>query len=154
MYWSNKEIDCDVKEVTSLNFLSGYLLEMAGVKGTDFLSYVNKLSHEITAINAAGWIDNDMVFHPLSYKSKDLPDNLQLYSSLQYNGLFDEENRLTPLFEVAVDDPEASKEEETTGDGGTTGEETTVDIEPDIEDTIGTEETMTGGGIADMDIAA
>ena len=165
MYWSNKDISCDVKEVTSLNFLSGYLLEMAGVKGTSFLSYVNQLSKEITAITAKGWIDNDMVFYPLSYTTTELPPNLQLYSSLQYNGLFDEENRIKALFEVAVDDPDIGTDGETTGVDETTGDtgevtppgdETTDEVYVDTEPAEGAiiDEDTTEGGDVEFDIAA
>ncbi len=98
MYWSNKDIDCDVKEVTSINFLSGYLLELAGMEKTDFLEFVNQLNTEIPVLTASGWLDNDMQFTELSYTSKGLPQQLQLYSSLQYNALFDTENQLTGLF--------------------------------------------------------
>ncbi len=100
LFWSNTEINSDVKDITSLNFLSGYLLEMAGVEKTDFLEFVNQLNEEVSVITAAGWLDTNLAFTPLSYTSTGLPPQLQLYSSLQYNALFDAENQLTPLFSI------------------------------------------------------
>ena len=154
MYWSNSDIDCNVKEVTSLNFLSGYLLDMAGVEKTDFLSFVNQLNDEIPALNAAGWLDNDMNFNPISYTSKDLPQNLQLYSSLQYNALFDTENRLTALFRAGSDEELAASE----GEEALKTAETNVDGETsDSEDVTVTENVVTEPvetSIASSDLAA
>lgn len=98
LYWSNSDIEEDVNDVTSINFLSGHLLEMCGVERTDFLEFVYQMSGEITALSAAGYVSNEMEFTPLSYGQVDLPYHLQLYSSLQYNALFDTENKLTGLF--------------------------------------------------------
>ncbi len=126
MYWSNTDIESDVKDVTSINFLSGYLLEMAGLEKTDFLEFVNQLNTEIPVLTAAGWLDNDMQFTELSYTSKGLPQHLQLYSSLQYNALFDTENKLTGLFSNAdpMDDITADTGVENGTD--TTGGDTTA----------------------------
>ncbi len=133
MYWSNSDIESDVRSVTSINFLSGYLLEIAGLEKTDFMELINQLNKEIPVLTAAGWIDNSMKFTELSYTSKNLPHQLQLYSSLQYNALFDAENQLTSLFSNAVkvekEETEDTTAEDTTNVEDTTAIETTVDGE-------------------------
>lgn len=132
MYWSNSDIEVEVKDVTSINFLSGYLLDMCGVERTDFLDFVHQMTGEITALTAAGWIDNDMVFNPLSYGAKDLPYHLQLYSSLQYNALFDTENKLTGLFST-IDPADLSAVDDVETGIGTETELPAEDIIPDGE---------------------
>ena len=131
MYWSNNDIDSEVRKVTSINFLSGYLLELAGLEKTDFLELINQINKEIPVLTAAGWIDNSMNFTELSYTSKGLPHQLQLYSSLQYNALFDAENQLTGLFSNSV--PAEEVTDETTGEIlETLPEGTTKIVETDI----------------------
>ena len=131
MYWSNNDIDSEVRKVTSINFLSGYLLELAGLEKTDFLELINQINKEIPVLTAAGWIDNSMNFTELSYTSKGLPHQLQLYSSLQYNALFDAENQLTGLFSNSV--PAEEVTDETTGEIlETLPEGTTEIVETDI----------------------
>ncbi|MBR6650086.1 MAG: sulfatase-like hydrolase/transferase [Clostridia bacterium] len=132
MYWSNNDIDSDVRKVTSINFLSGYLLELAGLEKTDFLELINQINKEIPVLTAAGWIDNSMNFTELSYTSKGLPHQLQLYSSLQYNALFDADNQLTGLFSNSA--PEEEVTDETTAGEilETLPEDTTEIVETDI----------------------
>ena len=128
MYWSNNDIESDVKDVTSINFLSGYLLEMAGLEKTDFLEFVNQLNAEIPVLTAAGWLDTDMQFTELSYTSKGLPMHLQLYSSLQYNALFDTENKMTGIFSNS--DPADSVTTDTEAESGTESAEGETDLAP------------------------
>lgn len=133
MYWSNNDIESDVRSVTSINFLSGYLLELAGLEKTDFMELIHQLNKEIPVLTAAGWIDNSMQFTELSYTSKNLPHQLQLYSSLQYNALFDAENQLTGLFSNTVKNETETEE--------TTAEDTTVETTVDGETVPGEETT-------------
>ncbi len=155
MYWSNRAIDCDVKEVTSFNFLSGYLLELAGIEKTDFLEFVNQINVDIPVLTAAGWLDNEFNFTPLSYTSKDLPQHLQLYSSLQYNVLFDAENQLTPLFSVMNPDEIVDADgEETTAESETVADGTTAPAVDSAESdtTAIVEDELAGGGELELEI--
>ena len=110
VFWANFDLDAaagdrlpDDRELTSLNFLSTWLLEILGMEGetSPFLQFVDTLNEEVMAISAVGWYDYDRVFHETSYNQPNLTDPLKLYSYLQYNVLYDNTHRLTELFDMS-----------------------------------------------------
>ena len=109
VFWANYDLDAaagdrlpDTRELTSLNFLSTWLLEILDMEGetSPFLQFVDTLNEEVMAISAVGWYDYDRVFHETSYNLPNLTDSLKLYSYLQYNVLYDNAHRLTELFDM------------------------------------------------------
>lgn len=87
-----------VRDFTSLNFLSSYLLEMCGMEKTPFLKTVAAIRETITALNANGYYDREMVWHDSTYKKPNHTPELALYSKLQYNVMFDKEYKIDSLF--------------------------------------------------------
>ena len=124
LYWSNTEIDCAVPEVTSLNFLSTYLLDLCGVEKTVFQNFLSSINTDIIAINAMGWMDVEGNFTTISYGGELDNSYLDWYSSLQYNALFDE-NKLVDLFSIKASHANTAPEdgEDTTVPDDTTAQE-------------------------------
>ncbi len=130
-YWSNEDIESDVPKTTSLNFLSGYLMDMCGVEKTVFQEFVTTINSEVMAINALGWLDYDFNFTPLSYGGEIENAYLNWYSSLQYNALFDN-NKLVELFSHNAESiqGDGSTAPETDEDGNLVTDNETLPEEP------------------------
>ncbi len=101
VFWANYEIDCErATPFTSINFLSSWLREMVDLPETPFNKFVDCVNRDVMAINAMGWFDHDFNFHESDYSNPNLSDPLKLYSHLQYNMLFDKEEKITELFSL------------------------------------------------------
>ena len=101
LFWANYPISCDrATPLTSINYLSSWLLDMVDVGGTDFTEFVKKTNEEIMAVNAMGWFDYGYSFHETDYVNQNYSDTLTLYSHLQYNAMFDKERKLTDVFGI------------------------------------------------------
>jgi phosphoglycerol transferase MdoB-like AlkP superfamily enzyme len=99
--WANFDIDTEREtELTSINFLSTYLRDIVDIPETKLSRFVEEMNSEVMAINAMGWFDYDYNFHESSYSKPDLNEALKLYSFLQYNMLFEEDNKILNIFEV------------------------------------------------------
>ena len=104
LFYANYDIECaDATKLTSLNFLSTWLIDIAGIPESGYNKCIKKINGEILAINATGWFDYDYNFHQSDYNYPELTPTLKLYSHLQYNFVFDNEERLLPLFTFADD---------------------------------------------------
>ncbi|MDD6095556.1 MAG: LTA synthase family protein [Clostridia bacterium] len=101
LFWANYPISCDrATPLTSINYLSSWLLDMVDVGGTDFTEFVKKTNEEIMAVNAMGWFDYGYSFHETDYVNQNYSDTLTLYSHLQYNAMFDKERKLVDVFGI------------------------------------------------------
>ncbi|MGM9680019.1 MAG: LTA synthase family protein [Eubacteriales bacterium] len=100
LIWANFEFEDEQSEITSLNYLSGKMMEIADIEMTDYLEFIASLRKIYPAISAAGYWDNDGVFHSLTGQHAPEGENmLLLYEYLEYNALFDKtENKLIQWF--------------------------------------------------------
>ena len=107
VFWANYDLG-DNREhtsLTSINFLSSWLLDMVDVPETKFMQYVDAMNNEVMAINAMGWFGYDGKFHESAYAKQNLDDPsldnpLWIYSYLQYNMLYDDDKKLTELYSL------------------------------------------------------
>ena len=107
--WANYDISCDrATPLTSINYLSSWLLDIIGADKTEFQQFIAKLNTEVPVINAMGWYDNDGVFHESTYSAPDLSDPLNLYAKLQYNAMYDTQGRIPSLFGIKGPQPQAA----------------------------------------------
>lgn len=101
LIWANYDIDCDrAASITSINYLSSWLLDIVDADLTDFQRFIKKVNTEVPMLNSMGWYDNGGVFHDSSYSAPDLSESLKLYSRLQYNAMYDNKGRLPDLFGI------------------------------------------------------
>lgn len=110
LYWGNFDFECELGELTSLNYLSSEMLDIAGLEKTEYLKFTDLVRSEAVAINAYGWWDSDMVFHSFTEEDSDEVNLLRLYKYLQYNGLFDKpDEKLNTWFVLPEKTDEAAE---------------------------------------------
>lgn len=101
LIWANYDIDCDrAASITSINYLSSWLLDIVDADLTDFQRFIKKVNTEVPMLNSMGWYDNGGVFHDSTYSAPELSESLKLYSRLQYNAMYDNKGRLPDLFGI------------------------------------------------------
>ena len=97
--WTNYDIDEKYIECTSLNYLSSYVYEVAGIPLPTYNKFLSELEEKIPSINANGFYSlESKSFMPFNEASKNEKEWLLKYEQLQYNSLFDLENRNKKLF--------------------------------------------------------
>ncbi len=95
--WANYDIEDAYIERLSANYLSSYLLKIAGIKTTPYNNYLLALSKELPVINNLGYIDKNGKYYENGEKSG-YSKLLQDYNIVQYNNAIDKDNELTDIF--------------------------------------------------------
>lgn len=95
MMWSNFDLEHTYYDGVSANYLSGILLENAGVPLTGYQKYLMKLMEQLPVINGNVYRDSQGIFH--SYDEDETL--LNEYQILQYNHLVDGKNRVSGFFD-------------------------------------------------------
>lgn len=95
--WANYDIEEKQIEKLSVNYLSSYMLDIAGVKLTPYNKYLLKLSETLPVIDTVGYIDADNNYYKWSDKSE-YREILSEYEKIQYNNIFDSEHRNNEIF--------------------------------------------------------
>lgn len=99
--WANYDFDYtnyDVKDI-SVNYLSSLLLDIAGLPKTPYLHFMDELRKEIPIITGNGYMDKNNTYHSFD-EENEYSYLLEEYHYLQYNNMFDNNNKLTSLFEI------------------------------------------------------
>lgn len=98
--WANFDIPEQEVECTSLNYLSRYLLEAAGLPLSPLHSFLKDMEQQIPAINAYGYYSRQAgTYLPFSEAEGEEAQWLEDYACLQYNSLFDSENKSEVFFQ-------------------------------------------------------
>ena len=97
--WANYDIETGTGDAgtISANYLSTLLLRTAGLETSAYMDFLDQLSRQIPAINLNGYLGADGTEYSYEDDSEYL-DLIEEYRSLQYNYLFDKEDRLDSLF--------------------------------------------------------
>ena len=97
--WTNYEQPEQEVELTSLNFLSEYTLEQAGITLTPYEKFLKDFREHIPAINSVGYYSKTVCgFRKLSEATGEEAEWIQKYRILQYNSMFDSKNRSKVFF--------------------------------------------------------
>lgn len=96
MIWANYDIEAAELDM-SANYLSSYVMNLAGNKLTGYNKYLLDLQKELPVISAVCYKDKDGNVYANDAKSE-YSDLLHSYQILQYNQLFDEKNRADDFF--------------------------------------------------------
>ena len=97
--WSNYELDTSIfNEEMSLNYLSTALLASAELPMTASQKMLAELMSEYPVINGRCFIDSDGNYSPVS--DYDRIESLSQYAIMQYNYLFDGDNRRDVFFKL------------------------------------------------------
>ena len=97
--WANYDIEEQYVECTSLNYLSNYLYEAAGMELPSYNLFLKDLQEVIPAMNANGYYSlSKGKFLTYDEAEGEEAEWLEKYQILQYNSIFDEENRSEVFF--------------------------------------------------------
>ena len=100
--WANYDIEEEENALTSLNFLAGDVLKMAGLSLSPYRSYLSDLEEIVPAMNVSGYYSRaEQQFLPLDRATGEEAAALNDDHLLQYNALFDEEERNGTMFPVS-----------------------------------------------------
>ena len=94
--WANYDIE-EAQLDMSANYLSSYLLKLAGQPLTGYNKYLLDMMEEIPVVSAICYIGDDGVIHAIDEESK-YSDKLKEYQTIQYNNMFDTDNRIPDFF--------------------------------------------------------
>lgn len=97
--WANYDIEEKYIEKLSSNYLSSYLLDIAGVKLTSYNKYLLKLSEKLPVIDTVGYIDADNNYYKWSNNTQ-YTNLLKEYEKIQYNNIFDYEHKDNNIFYI------------------------------------------------------
>lgn len=96
--WANYDIQEQNVEKISLNYLSSLVTDIAGVETTAYQEYLLDLQKEISAITVFGYYGANGKFYKLDNKESPYYEMIKEYQYLQYNEVFDVENRINQFF--------------------------------------------------------
>lgn len=97
--WTNYDIEEQTVELTSLNFLSNYVLETAGISLPAYNQYLQDVNQVIPAMDSNGYYSlSNGRFITFEEAEGEEADVLNTYCQVQYNNLFDEQHKNRNLF--------------------------------------------------------
>lgn len=97
--WANYDIQEEEADM-SANYLSAYLMKVIGGKMTGYQKYLMDLYEQVPMITANAYEGADGVLHELDEKSE-YSNLIEEYQMIQYNNMFDSENRLEKFYYLA-----------------------------------------------------
>ncbi len=101
MIWANYDIEEGFVECTSLNYLSNYLYEAAGIPLPAYNRFLAELEREIPRLNAYYYYSaKEQAYLPYERRTGKIKELLSTYEHLQYNSLFDPKHRNEIFFPV------------------------------------------------------
>lgn len=95
--WANYDIEEKYIDKLSSNYLSTYVLKVAGVQLPTFNKYLYSLSQVLPVIDNVGYIDAEGINYSYNKASK-YSTILANYEKIQYNFLFDNKNKRNELY--------------------------------------------------------
>jgi len=104
--WANYDIPEQQNVQISVNYLSSYLLEQAGLPQTAYNKYLLDLSQEMPILNKQGVMTDTGAYYTLDDPINPYYNDLENYQDILYNNIFDNDNRYNNVFylEEATDD--------------------------------------------------
>lgn len=97
--WANYDIKETTVDKMSANYLSSYLLKTAGLKGTEYNSYLLDLYKKLPVINGVFYIDNNDQLHQYTEPSA-YSKLIAEYKMVGYNNVFDQKNHMEQYFSL------------------------------------------------------
>ena len=100
MVWANYDIEEQTVDCTSLNYLSRYLLEAAGLELPEYHQFLRDVEKQIPAMNQSGYYSvSNGCFVTYDQAQGTEKEWLDRYAMVQYNALFDIKDRSSTFFE-------------------------------------------------------
>lgn len=99
LIWTNYDIEEQENVNISANYLSTLMLESTGMKLSPFNRFLSDMKKKIPILTVNGYYGDDGKYYSLNDKTSPYQTDLNHYSILQYNYLFDGEKRIGSFFE-------------------------------------------------------
>lgn len=101
--WANYDIDANVDETTSANFLTNMVLNEAGLELPDYNKFIEDIRKDVQAMNAYGFMTKDGTWHTYDEDSE-IAKRLKDYAIVEY-GYFGEkdEKTMSNIFEMPLE---------------------------------------------------
>lgn len=99
--WANYDIEEEVIEKTSLNYLYSILADRLNLPMTGYQKYLLDLSEEIPVLAAGGYWTADGEFYELDDEESPYFERINEYNILEYNYIFGGSNRCMELFALS-----------------------------------------------------
>ncbi len=96
--WANYDIEEEVIEQTSLNYLYSIIADRLNLPMTGYQEYLLDLSEQVPVINVMGYWGADGVFYELDDKESPYYELVNEYNILEYNDIFGGDNRYLDFF--------------------------------------------------------
>lgn len=97
--WANYDIEEQQIECSSINYLSNYMYEAAGIPLPPYNQFLSDLEEIIPAMNSIGYLSKETAgFQEYEETSEEERQWLSLYNKLQYNAVFDQKNIISAFF--------------------------------------------------------
>lgn len=98
--WANYDIEEQQDVYISANYLNSLVLDTAGLAKNGYEQFVSEVREEVPIITKHGYIGKDGNFYNNGDKDSPYYELLLKYNILEYNNIFDVENRVNSLFEI------------------------------------------------------
>lgn len=99
--WANYDIEEQFIELTSINYLSVYLMDIAGLPLSAYQKFLCDIQKTIPAINSFGYYSlSNQRFMQLDEAEGDEKSSILKYQQLQYNAMFDNQNQSYVFFGI------------------------------------------------------
>ncbi len=102
MIWANYDIDTkkysDIPNL-SANYLASVILDVANLQKTPYLEFLDEMRKEIPIITGNGYMDKTGVYHEFSEETE-YNDLIETYHYIQFNNMFDNQNKINSLFTI------------------------------------------------------
>ena len=99
LIWANYDIEEQEDINISINYLSTLMLESAGMKMSPFQYFLSDMKKEVPILTSHGYFGSDGIYYSFTDESSPYYDSLENYHILQYNDLFDKNNRIDQFFD-------------------------------------------------------
>ena len=97
--WANYDIEEENVEYTSLNFLSNYIYEAAGLELPAYNQFLKEVQETVPAVSSYGYYSAEKgMLDKKDNMSEEEKEIMNQYMLLQYNGMFDYENANKTFF--------------------------------------------------------
>lgn len=88
--WSNYGLEPKIPEITSLNFLGQYVLDLAGIESDIYGDFLREFRNEIPALTFSGYFDSEGEAHS-HLETNAFDEKIEEYQIVQYHRMFGRE---------------------------------------------------------------
>lgn len=100
LIWTNYDIQSDNDMYISANRLSSLILDTAGLAKNGYQQFVSEFSKKVPIITKKGYVGEDGKFYTTKDKKSPYYEWINNYDIIQYNNIFDVDNRVEELYSI------------------------------------------------------